>query len=149
MIESIKRINNQLVLLKKEFPRNAIVNNFHKETNQELKYLKSGITKYLKPKHNTTKREGTQHGGFNKKVNVSKELLYFSKWNDNVMETRIDVTRSLCKYIKDKELQHPENKSIIVPDEKLQQLLNPKHEFKQDIKYSNMQKLIQKHIFNI
>jgi chromatin remodeling complex protein RSC6 len=58
----------------------------------------------------------------------------------------VDVTRALCKYVKDEDLQNPANKRVILPDTKLKKLLkfDPKKEGK-DLTYYMIQSHIQHH----
>ena len=65
---------------------------------------------------------------FKKPVPISKELSVFCGWKKDDLKSRTDVTRYICDYIKEKDLQNPEDRRKIIPDPKLKKLLgyNPK-----------------------
>ena len=54
---------------------------------------------------------------------ISSDLSTFAGWPDGELKSRVDVTRYICNYIKENELQNPENRRFIVPDKKLHTLL--------------------------
>ena len=56
---------------------------------------------------------------------------------------RTEVTRFIIKYIKDNNLQAQSEKKRIIPDEKLQKLLNS--DSGEEITYFNIQKFMNKH----
>ena len=110
---------------------------------KEVKDLKNETRKTTKTK--STRRVTNGNGGFSKPVAISDELCAFGGWTKGELKSRTDVTRFLCSYIKEHNLQNPENKSVIVPDKKLQKLLDPKKSLKEPLKYTLMMRLIQPH----
>ncbi len=93
----------------------------------------------------STRRVVNGQSGFSKPVAISDELASFGGWSKGDLKSRTEVNNLLCGYIKSNNLQNPENRSIIVPDKKLQKLLDPKKTLKEPLKYTSMQKLIQTH----
>jgi DNA topoisomerase I len=82
-----------------------------------IKYKDYPKTPYQKAK------KGAKRGGINRKLTLSKEL------SDVVKEkelTRGEVIKKLWVYIKEKNLQDPSNKRLIVPDEKLAKVFGSK-----------------------
>ena len=57
---------------------------------------------------------------------------------------RTDVTKALVSYIKENNLSYSENKQIIIPDDKLKELLGIENESKQ-LTYFNIQRYMNKH----
>jgi len=55
--------------------------------------------------------------------------------------SRVDVTKAICNYVKEKNLQNPADRRQFTPDEKLATLLG----VKEVITYYTLQKHIQKH----
>lgn len=111
---------------------------------KELKVLKNDLKKVMKKKGGEKKR-GVTNSGFFKEVKITEDLAKFMQCKPDELKSRVDVTRFICKYVKDKNLQDQENKKIIVPDEPLKKLL--KHDSKTDgaLTFPSVQKLIQKH----
>jgi chromatin remodeling complex protein RSC6 len=111
---------------------------------RELKVLKNDLKKVMKKKGSEKKR-GVANSGFFKEVPITDDLASFMDAKKDELKSRVDVTRFICKYVKDKNLQDQENKKIIVPDEPLRKLL--KHDIKVDgaLTFPSVQKLIQKH----
>ena len=72
---------------------------------------------------------------------VSEELRAFLALGADEMISRPEVTKRISAYIKKEGLQHPENKKVIVPDDKLKKLLKPTG----DLTYPSMQSLLSPH----
>lgn len=97
-----------------------------------IKYLKS-LTKSLRTLRNQTsrvmakknkiKREPNTKSGFQKLVKISSEMATFVGWNPKELRSRNEVTRTICDYIKKNNLQDPEDRRVIRPDDKLKKLL--------------------------
>jgi len=123
---------------------------------QEAKYLRSVIknvttlkkttTKVLKQKRRRKPVDGSKAStsGFLKPVSISKEMSKFAGWKENELKSRVDVTKSICNYIREKNLQNPNDKRQIVPDAKLRKLLNFSAKDK-NLTYYELQKIIQPH----
>lgn len=62
--------------------------------------------------------------GLSKLIPVSKKYAQFAGCNEGDLYTRFDVLRYICTYIEEHDLQDPNNKRVIIPDEKLANLLN-------------------------
>jgi len=124
---------------------------------QEAKYLRSVIktvntlkkttTKVLKQKRRRKPVDGSKAStsGFLKPVSISKEMSKFAGWEENDLKSRVDVTKSICEYIREKNLQNPKDKRQIVPDAKLRKLLNFSTKDKKVLTYYELQKCIQPH----
>lgn len=90
------------------------------------------------------KRQGSSTG-LNKPVKISSSLAKFTGFDEDELHSRLDVTRYICEYIKEHNLQNPENRSHIIPDQKLQKLLgyNPK-ESEKPLTYFGIQSCLKK-----
>jgi chromatin remodeling complex protein RSC6 len=78
---------------------------FLRTLNKRLKVLKNHALRVSKKKV-TTRRNNT-NSGFLKPVQISKELAKFTGWDQNELRSRVDVTKYICNYIKEKNLQDP------------------------------------------
>ena len=81
--------------------------------------------------------------GFARPTNVTKELCEFMNQTEGTKIARTDVTKALVSYIKENKLSYSKNNQIIIPDEKLKQLLGLKDD--DSLTYFNMQKYMNKH----
>ena len=80
--------------------------------------------------------------GFAQPTKISKELCEFMNVSENTEMARTEVTKYVIKYIKDNKLQSKNSKNIIIPDEKLQKILeNTKDD---EITFFNIQKYMNK-----
>jgi hypothetical protein len=89
---------------------------------------------------------GGAGGGTPRKIalgRVSDEMAVFLGRNVADMVTRRDVIQGLNKYIKENKLQSPEDGRIILPDERLKDLLKIESDVK--LNYFNMQRYINPH----
>ena len=102
----------------------------------------------LKEKKKTNRKNNT-NSGFLKPVIISKEMVAFTGWNQDELRSRVDVTKFICNYIRDNNLQNPQDRRQIIVDKKLSELLefNPNVE-KEPLTYYRIQTYIKKHFSN-
>tara|TARA_Y100000389_G_scaffold166306_1_gene170974 strand:+ start:12998 stop:13642 length:645 start_codon:yes stop_codon:yes gene_type:complete len=93
---------------------------FLKSLNKTLKGLK---TKSLRVMGKKPKKRSNVNSGFLKQVPISKEMAKFIGCSSSDLKSRVDVTKHICSYIKDNNLQNPKDKREILPDTKLKKLL--------------------------
>jgi chromatin remodeling complex protein RSC6 len=88
-----------------------------------LKQLET-LQKRVRPKRSTKGTQSkNQNSGLLKPVAISKEIAEFAGWNPDELHSRVDVTKSICDYIKTKGLQKTSNRKNIIPDDVLKTLL--------------------------
>ena len=95
-------------------------------------------------KQRATTRRNNTNSGFLKPVQISKELAKFTGWNPTELKSRVDVTKSICDYIKKNNLQKPEDKRriLVSRDQNLKKLLK----YDQDeLTYFDLQKCLKGH----
>lgn len=119
---------------------------FLRTLNKKLKVLKNQSSKLIKQKKPSTKKPGNNASGFLKVVKLSKEMSKFAGWDNSEMKSRVDVTKFLCDYIKENNLQNQADRRQILPDQKLAKLLawDPKKET-QPLSYFVLQNKIKGH----
>lgn len=82
------------------------------------------LQKRVRPKRSVKNSQfKNQNSGLLKPVVISKEIANFANWNPDELHSRVDVTKSICDYIKVNGLQKPSNKKTILPDDILKSLL--------------------------
>ena len=117
---------------------------FLRSVAKQVKLLKAKSTRTLRQKRKTTRKSSNTVSGVMKPVPVSKEMTKFAGWGKDELRSRIDVTRYLCTYVKDNDLQNPEDRRRIVPDTKLRKLLHLGKD-EADLTYYQLQQRIQRH----
>ena len=95
---------------------------FLRSINKRVKTIKNHAGRVMKQKTRTN-RSGNQNSGFLKPVTISKEMAKFTGWNPSDLKSRVQVTKYICDYIKENNLQNPEDRREIRPDSKLRKLL--------------------------
>jgi chromatin remodeling complex protein RSC6 len=124
---------------------------FLKQLRKLNKNLHRDASKVLKIKK--TNRVSSETSGFKKPVKISDELCKFFGWDNTKLYSRTDVTREICKYITDNNLQDTVNKRIINPNAALVKLLDYKEKDmpvdaktgKPALYYYCLQKLLTRH----
>lgn len=81
------------------------------------------VRKCSKPRKSNKSQGHNQNSGLLKPVAISPEMAAFAKWNPDELHSRVEVTKCICVYVKDNNLQKPENRRIILLNEDLKQLL--------------------------
>ncbi len=114
----------------------------------QIKFLEKGVRKELHQVHKTIKKKKTGNkkpSGFATPSPISKELCKFMGIEPNSEIARTVVTRHIIQYIRDNNLQYPENKRIIIPDKKLSLLLGVENDTQTVVTYFNIQRFMNKH----
>ncbi len=102
------------------------------EKNSGVKFLR-GVSRRVKALHTASARVMKQkqpsarknnNSGFLKPVPISADMAKFTGLPADQLHSRVEVTKYLCKYIKDHELQNPADKRQIVADPALAKILN-------------------------
>ena len=143
--ELIALINDEVTKIKEAQTKSKGVK-FLRTINKKVKTLKTHALKVAKQK-NTTKRVNN-NSGFLKPVNISADLANFTGWDPKSLKSRVDVTRYICNYIKEKNLQDPEDRRKINVDNdpKLKKLLKfDASKDKKPVTYPRLQTYLKTH----
>ncbi len=120
---------------------------FLRSLNKGFKQLKKDTIRAMKQKRRNPNRPKNTTSGFMKPVAISKAMSTFTGWNADELKSRVDVTKYICNYIREKDLQNPEDRRQIIPDKKLSGLLGvDKASLKEEpLTYYSLQRRIQPH----
>jgi len=120
---------------------------FLRTLGKKLKGLKSQSTRIISKRNPTQRKAGTNvSSGFLKPVNISKEIAKFTGWSATEKKSRVEVTKYLCNYIRENNLQNEKDKRQIKPDNKLAKLLNyDEKTAQQPLTYFHLQALLKNH----
>ena len=89
----------------------------------------------------TSSSSAAGNSGFMKPVKISKDMQKFTGLKEDQLVSRVDVTKSICQYVKEKNLQNQADRRQFTPDEKLAKLLGTD----QPLTYYALQQQIQPH----
>jgi len=147
-LEQLKQqVEDEIQRLRSSEQKNKGVK-FLKNVNRSLKMLHSDLNKVLKSKVKTVRSKNTS-SGFMKPVKISSEMALFTSWDASQLYSRVDVTKFLCKYIKDNTLQNPEDRRQILCDSKLASLLKIDTATSSPLTYPGLQQYIQQHFIPV
>lgn len=139
-----KRIEDEIEKLRQSTEKVKGVK-FLRSVNKSVKILKSDSVRVLKIKPKTNRPRSTT-SGFMKPVRISGEMATFTGWAADQLYSRVDVTKFICKYIRENKLQNQEDRRQIVCDEKLKALLLYDSATATDpLTYFRLQQYIQRH----
>jgi upstream activation factor subunit UAF30 len=132
----------------RESPGKAKGVKFLRSLGKKIKTLRGHSVRVMKQKQKTNRKNNT-NSGFLKPVIISKDMAKFTGWNPEELRSRVDVTKYICKYIRDNELQNPDDRRQILADKKLSNLLEYSSE-KDDkpLTYYRIQTYMKKHFTN-
>lgn len=118
---------------------------FLRTLNKALKTLRADSLRVLKIKPKSNRPRSTS-SGFMKPVKISAEMATFTGWNPDQLYSRVDVTKFICKYIRDNNLQDQNDRRQIVCDDKLKSLLKyDATTASEPLTYFRLQQYIQSH----
>ena len=101
--------------------------------------LKKVVERIQKKRDNARKSPS----GFAKPNKISDELCEFICVPSGTEKSRTDITRYINAYVKEHNLNKPTNRRVILPDEKLKKILNPKAG--EEVTFFVLQRLISHH----
>lgn len=143
--EIIKSVEVEMEGLREGDAKNKGVK-FLRTLNKRIKILKNQSSRIIKDKRVSAKKGTNNNSGFLKPVKISLEMAKFTGWDKDELKSRVDVTKYLCDYIRNNNLQNPKDKRQIVADAKLQKLLkyDPKKET-EPLTYFKLQSSLKGH----
>lgn len=109
----------------------------------KLKQLKTTSNRLIKDKK-PSNRKSNANSGFNKPVKISDEMAKFNGWGDE-LHSRVDVTKAICAYVSENNLQNPDDRRQILPDDKLKKLLSYNGTEEEPLTYYRIQQYIKHH----
>jgi chromatin remodeling complex protein RSC6 len=118
---------------------------FLRSLGKSVKSLRSQSVRVMKQKHKSVRTNNT-NSGFLKPVQISKDMAKFTGWDSSELKSRVDVTKYICNYIRENNLQNPSDRRQILADKKLSKLLdyNPDKDDK-PLTYYRIQSYMKKH----
>ena len=130
IMSTITAVKSQISALQNQ------IRGLEKGVKREVKNLKKEATR-TKPKGNR------KPSGFAKPTKISDELCQFMNKNNGAKVARTEVTQYLIGYIKENNLQHPDNRKVIDPNDDLKKLLGVKDS--DEVTYFNLQRYMNQH----
>jgi chromatin remodeling complex protein RSC6 len=76
-----------------------------------------------KVRRQSTAKSGAGNSGFMKPVKISKDMQKFTGLKEDQLVSRVDVTKSICQYVKTNNLQNEADRRQFTPDAALAKLL--------------------------
>ena len=120
-----------------------------------VKFLRSVIRRVKSAQNNSARvmkqklpsARKNNNSGFLKPVKISQEMAKFTGLDPNGLHSRVDVTKYLCKYISERNLQDPNYRRHINPDNALSKLLGyDAKKADKPLTYPHIQSLLKSHI---
>jgi upstream activation factor subunit UAF30 len=132
----------------RESPGKAKGVKFLRSLGKKVKSLRGHSVRVLKQKQKTNRKNNT-NSGFLKPVIISNDMAKFTGWNPDELRSRVDVTKYICKYIRDNDLQNPDDRRQILADKKLAKLLEySADDDEKPLTYYRIQTYMKKHFTN-
>jgi chromatin remodeling complex protein RSC6 len=136
MVTSLAELNTQMSEMRDTFSL----------LEKKTKKLNHVIEMVIKKEQKTTSKSKRDRKpcGFAVSAKVTPEMCEFMGREDGTLISRIEITKYLNLYIKEKGLENRENKQIIIPDEKLWKILGEEAR-EEKITHFTIQKYLNKH----
>lgn len=123
-----------------------------KKFTTEIRRLVSAVGKFEKKMQKQTRKRRTRTGrttesGITRPVRVSDEMCQFLGESAGTFLARTEVTKRITTYIREHNLQNPENRKQIFPDKALQAMLVPlrKEDRPNGYTFFNLQRYLKHH----
>ena len=111
----------------------------------QIKGLESRVKKEQEKQKKTKQQRKKTISGFAKPTKISDQLCEFMGIETGTELARTEVTKYLHEYIKKNSLQVETNKTLIVPDSNLKNLLELEDDVAKEIHFFSLQKYMNKH----
>ena len=119
--ELVNVLETEVARLRDSSEKNSNVK-FLRVVSRRVKSLQTSTARVVKQKAPSARRNN--NSGFLKPVQISESIAKFTGLPVDQLHSRVEVTKYLCKYIKDKNLQNPSDKRQILADQPLSAILN-------------------------
>ncbi len=114
------------------------------------KLARGGKRRRSTPASSDGTAEDRTPSGFKRPVGLSEALVEFTGWEkERHLKSRIDVTRHICKYVKDNNLQNPTDRRHIIADDRLAKLLSIDRSQPYDLSFYTLQRMLKPHFFTM
>jgi chromatin remodeling complex protein RSC6 len=133
--EDFSDILDNLVQVKKNI---TVIQNQIKSLEGRVKRNQEKQKKQKKPRKKAV-------SGFAKPSKISDELCEFMGKEKGTELARTEVTKYIHEYIKKNELQVETNKTLIIPDSNLKNLLDLKEDVAEELHFFSIQKYMNRH----
>ena len=149
--EVIQMVETEILTLRDSASKTKGVK-FLRTLNKRLKSLKAQVAR-IKQRSSTkvvSTNSNSANSGFLKPVKISSDMAKFTGWDPSELKSRVDVTKFLCNYIRENNLQNPNDKRQIIPDVKLSKLI--KYDSKKEaepLRYYSLQKFLKPHFTKV
>ena len=111
----------------------------------QIKNLEGRVKKEQDKQKKTKQQRKKPNSGFAKPTKISDQLCEFMGIETGTELARTEVTKYLHEYIKKNSLQVESNKTLIVPDNNLKNLLELEDDVSKEIHFFSLQKYMNKH----
>lgn len=111
----------------------------------QIKNLEGRVKKEQDKQKKTKQQRKKPNSGFAKPTKISDQLCEFMGIETGTELARTEVTKYLHEYIKKNSLQVESNKTLIVPDSNLKNLLELEDDVSKEIHFFSLQKYMNKH----
>lgn len=111
----------------------------------QVKSLETRVKRNQEKQQKQKQQRKKTTSGFAKPSKISDELCMFMGKEKGTELARTEVTKYLHEYIKKNALQVETNKTLIIPDSKLKNLLALDEEVAQEIHFFSLQKYMNRH----
>lgn len=145
--EVIQMVETEILSLRDSSTKTKGVK-FLRSLNKRLKTLKNQTSRIKQRSSSKTvsTTSNNTNSGFLKPVRISSDMAKFTGWDPNELKSRVQVTKYLCNYIRENNLQNPNDKRQIIPDNKLSKLI--KYDSKKEtepLRYYSLQRFLKPH----
>lgn len=109
---------------------------------KQVRQLRTDSLRVASKKNRRQSSNGNSgNSGFMKPVKISADMQKFTGLKEDQLVSRVDVTKSICNYVKEHNLQNQANRREFTPDQKLAKLLGTTS----PVTYYALQQHIQPH----
>lgn len=146
IFESIIAQNENLLKTQRDMV--SLLKRTWKTYSREKKDFEKNVARERRRAKKDPNRKKREPSGFAVATDISSDLCDFLNEPHGTKLSRTDVTRKVTAYIREKNLQVPENRRSFVPDDKLKAILGPLKNIDEDkgFTYFNLQRYITPHI---
>ena len=137
-------IESQMNTIREAKAKSPIAIKDLKGLQKQVRQLRTDVNRQIRNKRKTS-GERSVNSGFMKPVPISSDMCKFAGWKESELHSRVDVTKFICGYVKEKDLQNPKDRRQILADSKLKSLLKLSSSEKEPLTYYSLQRHIQQH----